>query len=270
MTIADLRLKRSDYLRTASNILGKVRAENRVMNDAEKKDYDGLLQKVDDLDQTIIRSEKLDEMDKRISEPIRNAGTGSGGGRDEGLSDLRPGEVRALRPNEKLADYVRIRSGGSEPLSLGKAVRGMLIGEWKGAEAERRSMSESVGSLGGWLVPDSLSARVIDLARNQSVCLRAGALSFPMSGPEVTIGKLLSDPTAYWRAENAAITESDATFGPIKLKALALGCLVRVSLELLEDAQALCSAWMTAPFGLSTEGSRVRTQGRGWVRRGRG
>jgi len=57
-----------------------------------------------------------------------------------------------------------------------------------------------------------------------------------MTTEEMTLIKILTDPTAYWVAEHAAITESEGTFGPIKLRAIVVGCLVRVSRALLEDA----------------------------------
>jgi len=48
--------------------------------------------------------------------------------------------------------------------------------------------------------------------------------------------KQVGDPTGYWRAENAAITESDAEFSLVKLKAEVLAALVRLSVEVVEDA----------------------------------
>jgi HK97 family phage major capsid protein len=57
-----------------------------------------------------------------------------------------------------------------------------------------------------------------------------------MDSPELTLVKVLTDPTAYWVGEHVAITESDGSFAPIKLKAVVLGTLIRVSQALLEDA----------------------------------
>ena len=57
-----------------------------------------------------------------------------------------------------------------------------------------------------------------------------------MDNAELTLIKILTDPTSYWRAESGAITESDGSFEPINLKAQVCGALVRCSLELLMDA----------------------------------
>jgi HK97 family phage major capsid protein len=103
-------------------------------------------------------------------------------------------------------------------------------------ESERRAMGEGVGGAGGWFVNPLVSGYVIDLARNASCCMKAGAWTLPMDSPEVTLVKVLTDPTAYWLPEHGAISESDGSFAPIKLKSVILGTMVRVSQALLEDA----------------------------------
>lgn len=155
------------------------------------------------------------------------------GGMWGGSRSYEEGTVRMLRREERMASAVSAYD--YEPLSLGKIVRGQIIGEWKGAEAERRAMGEGVGSLGGFMVPESISAKVIDYARNKARCIEAGAVTLPMDQPEMTVVKITSDPTAYWRGEHGALTESDAGFAPIRLKAMVVGAICRVSLEMLED-----------------------------------
>ncbi len=66
--------------------------------------------------------------------------------------------------------------------------------------------------------------------------VQAGTLTFPMATQQMTVAKLLTDPVAAWRAENAVINESAPTFGPVAYRARALAALVRCSVELAEDA----------------------------------
>lgn len=135
----------------------------------------------------------------------------------------------ALKGEEKIE--------GIGPGSLGKILRARILGDPMGLNpSEIRALGESVGGAGGWFVSPQLSSYVIDLARNKSCVLLAGGWTLPMSTEEMTLVKVLTDPTAYWVAEHAKITESEGTFGPIKLKAMVVGCLVRVSRALLEDA----------------------------------
>jgi HK97 family phage major capsid protein len=49
------------------------------------------------------------------------------------------------------------------------------------------------------------------------------------------IGKLASDPTAYWRRETASVTASAPSFGKITLRPKVLATLVPISIEWLED-----------------------------------
>ncbi len=143
-------------------------------------------------------------------------------------------QVRGLIAKDKLVDTLE-RSQRQE-LSLTKTLRGVILGSWEGAENEHRALGSLSGTTGGFLVPTALSANVIDLARNKSVALDAGAITIPMESSELTIVKVSGDPRGYWRPEHGAITESQPTFSPVNLKAVSLGCLVRISIELLEDA----------------------------------
>ncbi len=111
----------------------------------------------------------------------------------------------------------------------------MVAGRWDGAEAEKRIMGTTSGSVGGFLMPDPISANLNDLARNASVCVNPGALTVPMTGGIMRIVQVLTDPTAAWRGEGTAIRESDRTFGAINPVAHFLAAVVRMNNELLDD-----------------------------------
>ncbi len=148
-------------------------------------------------------------------------------------------EHRAIPVSKRFVDLENrdVNLEGIGPGSLGKMLRAKLLGDPLGLnDAERRALGEGVGGAGGWFVSPLVSGYVIDLARNATCVLKAGGWTLPMDGPELTLVKVLTDPTAYWRAEHAVITESDGVFVPVKLKAVILGCLIRVSQALLEDA----------------------------------
>lgn len=144
-----------------------------------------------------------------------------------------------LTTEMRMSEYVRgTYPAEHEGLSLGKFVRGFVTGQWENADLERRAMAEgSVGS-GGAMVPTPLSARVIDLIRNQSVVMRAGATTVPMSAPTLKLARLTTDPTAAWTAENATITSSDGVFEAVDFTARKLAALVKISTELIEDSNA--------------------------------
>jgi HK97 family phage major capsid protein len=147
--------------------------------------------------------------------------------------------IRVVKSTEKLSDYVQHNLPDGirpEELNFGRWLKGIVTGNWNGAEAERKSMAVGGDAIGGFLVPSPLSAIVIDLARNQAVVFRAGAVTIPMSSGSLDIARLTSGPTAYWKAENSAGTPTDIGTGRFTLQARTLMALVKSSVELIEDA----------------------------------
>jgi HK97 family phage major capsid protein len=121
-------------------------------------------------------------------------------------------------------------------LSLGKLLRGYVTGEWTGAAAEQKAMGSSPLSSGGMLIPTPLAADVIDLARNQTRLLQAGAITVPMSTATLKYARLSQDATANWTSEAANIALSAAAFDSVTFTARKLAALVAIDNELLEDA----------------------------------
>lgn len=145
---------------------------------------------------------------------------------------------------------------GEEQLSLGRYLRGVVVGDWRGADPERRAMSEGVLASGGYLVPTILSASIIDKARNRTQVMRAGARLIPMPNRTLDVAKWVGDPSPVWHSEAAAITASDGTIGKVTLDAKALAGLTVVSRELLEDAAGVddqLRAAFAAQFALTVD-----------------
>ncbi len=184
----------------------------------------------------------------RRSGPTWAPGSGPARGEREGRlsASLNAGPradgVFALEPEQRFTDHVRgldhwpSDAGDPSEVSLGRFIRARVTGDWRGAEMERRVMSEGIDTLGGYLVPTSLSATMIDLARAQTRVIQAGARTVPMDAAEVTFAKILSLPTPAWRGEHVAIPVSDMNFGFVKLSAKTVGALCRTSVEMLQDA----------------------------------
>lgn len=142
----------------------------------------------------------------------------------------------ALRPEERMADWAREHGKNREDfgVSAGAFMRAMVLGPKN--DAEKRALSEGTDSAGGFTVPDILSAQLIDRLRAQSVLVRAGARTVPLTSDQNYIAKIATDPVPSWRAENAAIAESDPTFARVSMAPKSLAVLVKVSREVLEDS----------------------------------
>jgi HK97 family phage major capsid protein len=121
-------------------------------------------------------------------------------------------------------------------LSLGKLLRGYVTGDWADAAPEQKAMGSSPLSSGGMLIPTPLAADVIDLARNQTRVLQAGAITVPMATATLKYARLSQDATAAWTAESTNIALSAAAFDSVTFTAHKLAALVAIDNELLEDA----------------------------------
>lgn len=154
-----------------------------------------------------------------------------------------PDDVLVLRSDESLAETLRPQLEiDPDELSLDRLVRAMVSGDWTRAPREAEAMrSQSIAPLtsGGFLVPDALSATVIDLARARARVFEAGAQLVPMETGELHMARIAGDPSAAWKAENAAIAASSGTYERITFIAKALTVLVKMSVELAEDASGL-------------------------------
>jgi HK97 family phage major capsid protein len=168
-----------------------------------------------------------------------------------------------LSANERLADQ-----GGRKPTGahLGKMLRGMITGKWDDADLERRYLAQSggVNTQGGYLVPEQLSAEILDLARAQSVLFRAGCRTVEMETDSLIMAKQTADATYYNVGENQSITESELTFGAVTFTAKKIAALIRCSNELLQDAPNAADAIQTAlTNGLAVNLDRLALVGNG-------
>jgi len=225
-------------------------SQNRAMNDEENEIVAGMQGHV----------ERLSKYLPQAALTVQDFG-----GRSHDVSgtltfETREGEsVKAYSLKHNMTDLAQREVGDQDigPGSLGKILRAKILGDPTGLNrSEIRAFGESTGGLGGFFVPALVSSYVIDLARANTCCIKAGMWTLPMDGPDLTLVKILTDPTSHWVAEHTAITESDGTFGPIVLKAVTLGSLVRVSTALLEDAPdsgRTIEAMLAASIGLEID-----------------
>jgi HK97 family phage major capsid protein len=145
-----------------------------------------------------------------------------------------------LNPNDSfrtaLEQRGNIKQGGSryENVSLGALIRGIFS---RSKESEvRAALAESSDSLGGVSVPDIVMARFVDTLRAAVVCMRAGAVTVPLTSDKTTIARTASDPVAAWRAEAGPVSESEPTFEAILFTARSLDVLIKASREVIEDS----------------------------------
>jgi HK97 family phage major capsid protein len=158
-----------------------------------------------------------------------------------------------------------------ERLSFDRYLRGLVTGDWTGAEHER-ALSEGTLTAGGHLVPTPLSSRVIDLARNATRVFQAGAVTVPMTAQTLKLARLTGEGTPGWHAENAALTDADMTFDSILFTARTLTRLVKLSVELFDDSDPSAEDVIARSFAaqVALELDRVALRGTGTAPEPRG
>lgn len=192
--------------------------------------FNALMLDVDDLRDQIADAEDREANNR--PDPRRPVGADA---EVRGTAHHELSEAYALRSNQSVADWTRQnRAPEQEELSPGRYLRALILGPKN--DAEQRALAGGTDAAGGFTVPEVTSARLIDLMRANSVLSAAGAQTVPLTTDETVFARLASDPVPAWRAENAAVTESDPTFSRVLLKPKSLAVMVKAPLELLEDS----------------------------------
>lgn len=151
---------------------GAEREQRSDLSRREQARYEGLLAV-----QEALREELMEaQVEERRSSP------GPQIDRSSGNVDERPTVL--LDREQRISGRFRFdgdRSGFSadeiRSFGLGRAVQGLVTGDWRGAEVERRALSEGSNAAGGYLIPSPLATSVIDRIRNEARVIEAGAMT---------------------------------------------------------------------------------------------
>ncbi|HEX7338739.1 MAG TPA: phage major capsid protein [Rhodanobacteraceae bacterium] len=108
-------------------------------------------------------------------------------------------------------------------------------------ESIKASLSEGTDSEGGHVVPSWLLPGILKALVPASSMLQAGAnvAVLDQPGDSFKVAALDSVPTAAWRDENGALSESDPTFRSVTIVPRSLAFIFKVSRELLMDAPGM-------------------------------
>ena len=143
-------------------------------------------------------------------------------------------DTLALRSDESMVS--RLSADQRRSLDLGKYVRGAVTGDWTNAAEERSAMSTSTV---GTIIPEVLSAKIIDKARNLSLFTAAEVPIIPMTSNNLTIGRVATDPVFAFKEELAEASESSFTLDSVQLNAKTAYGYAYVSLEAIHSASNL-------------------------------
>ncbi len=230
------------------------RTKDRVLTPAERAEYERLEGEIRTLTTTLVER----GVDLSPTKPVDMSQVWG-----QGTRDAAPGTVRVLKREERMADLLPHDAPGRD-ISWNAYIRGIVTGDWTGIPLEARAMGIGTGAGGGFAVPDFLSARVIDLARNKARVFEAGATTVPMTTTPMKLARVAGDPSAQWKVENAAITAADMTLEQITLTPHTLIAMVKTSVELMEDSTEIAGTVENAlAQALALELDRAALRGSG-------
>lgn len=147
--------------------------------------------------------------------------------------DDRPNGYFVLDRSEKLTDKVEC---SNIPHPCGEAIRFLVCGLNSQFSIPEVKADLVESGTSGYLLPETYTAGIIDLARAQSVLIGAGVQTVVMNGPEVKFAKVTADPTFKVYQELQEISKSDPTFGALIFTARKIATMILVSRELAADS----------------------------------
>lgn len=234
--VYEILFQRGEAFEAAKALIDKAEAENRDLTKEEKLEYERNIRLMDELAERARRAGYIDKIDadlrKPLNEPIRlNPGAYMGAGIRTAF-DIEGKAYPVIESRDYLTRHVPNDKGD---FSLGAFVRARM-----GLEESRAVQT------GTAIVPQFLSAQIIDDVRAKSRVIQAGAMTIPIDGP-TTLCRIDGDPTVYQHTEAAEdIVESTPTFTPLELDPKALVALIPLTMEVVEDARNLDAALQTS------------------------
>lgn len=192
---------------------------------AEKKTrFDALKQEIITLEQDEVRAEFLEEVERRaMGAPDKSLKKLEG---EISLVDAINAQIENRALSGALAEY------NQEAKRNGQNVNGVAVPH---SIFERRAAQTTTTAAG--IVPDDFRAdQFIGLLRNALVVRSLGARVLGNLRGDIVIPKQATSATAYWVAENEALTESGLAFDSITMGPKHVGGMTELSRQLLQQS----------------------------------
>ena len=223
--IIDLRNKRNTLWEQTKAFLEEHRDENGLVEASAVEQYDKMAADVKALGDEIKRLEDQMEMDAKLSAATSVPVHGDPKGGQQKNGKTRP--TATAEYNEAFWNMMR----GNTSMEV------------------RDALSVGIGENGGYTVPDEFERQLIQGLEENNI-FRTLAKTIHTNSGTRTIPIATDSGTASWIEEGAAIQESDMSFAQETLSAYKLGCMIKVSNELLNDSAFNIAAHIAQRFGV--------------------
>lgn len=227
MTINELRTKRATLWNTMEGFLDTHRNDKGVLSAEDDAVYAGMEKDLDDLTNEIRRMERRDAYEAELSKPVNKPITG--------------------KPEQPAVPEKTGRASNAYKEDFGRHLRGKM--------PIHNVLSESTDQDGGYLVPEEFEHDIVTGLDAVNVIRSLAKVITTHHDRKIPIA--VGHSAATWTAENAAYTESNPTFGQKQIDAFKLTDLIRISVELLQDAEFDMESYIAAEiaraFGIAEE-----------------
>ena len=221
MTITEIMEKRARLWESTKKFLEDHTDKDGKMTAADAEAYEKMEADIKEMTKTIDRLEKQVELDKKFALPTSNPLTGKpqtavpGAEKKGTASDAyKNAMLTALRTNFHKVENV---------------------------------LMEGIDESGGYLVPDELDGRLVDVLEEENIMRKLGH-PLKTSGQH-KINIVATKPAALWVEEGGALTFGDATFDQKFLDAHKLHVAIKITEELLYDNAFQLENWVVEEFG---------------------
>ena len=218
MTVNELRTKRATLWNTMEGFLDTHRNEKGILSADDDATYANMEKDLDDLTNEIKRTERREAREAELSKPVNKPIT--------------------EKPEQTAKPEKAGRASAAYKEDFGRHLRGKT--------PLHNVLSESVDADGGYLVPEEFEHQIITGLDEANVIRSLAKVITTHHDRKIPIS--VGHSVATWTAENAAYTESNPTFGQKQIDAFKLTDLVRISVELLQDAEFDLEAYIAAEF----------------------
>lgn len=207
--IVELREKRAKIWEDAKAFLDKNRNENGIMSAENTAIYEKMEKDIVDLGKEIERQQRMDEIEREMNAPVSRPIT--------------------QKPDNAAGSDKKGRTNDAYVTAFWNQMRNVSSPEI------RNALSEGIDADGGFLVPDTFENSLVK-AVDEAVVIRSLAKTKTLGAGNHQIPVVATRAAASWVSENAAIPESQDTFGQKQLNAHKLCALIKVSEELVNDS----------------------------------
>lgn len=225
--------KRKQLMNEAQNF---INLENTDIANEKIKEIEALDKQFEDAAKAQANLNALNGSDTNLPKDLINGIDNKIAFGKEGFKNIESNSL-FLNKGDKLVD--RVITNNQEVFNnqgaFGDVIRGVVTGKWTDDNLKNAISTTATGVL----IPERLSANIIDLARDLSLFTNAGVPVYPMEKGNITISRVKTDPSFSFKAEGEEGKEANFELDSVKLKAKTCYGYAYITMEAIKSSSNL-------------------------------